>query len=145
MAVKYQFSLPCRPISVNQSKRPFIQKSEAFTKLRFASTDKYKEAQRSYHSILILHKNKLREILESERAMINGVHFEFEFYLTNMENKKGTINLKGGDLDNFLKGIIDAIFSIVHSNDAIVKKLSAEKIQSDEDKIVVKISECLRR
>jgi len=148
MAVKVEFTLFCKPMSVNKSKMPInlTQNSAAFTKgrMRFVSTPEFRNQQNIYHSQLIFHKEKLRALLESERASTKGIVMEFTFHITNLYTKKGTINRKAGDVDNFLKGLIDAIFQIVQSDDAFVVKLIVEKVQSTQEKIEVKLSENLR-
>lgn len=133
-------------MSVNQSKKPFVQKSNAFTagRIRFVPTDKFKEQQKIYHSQLLFHKEKLRALLESDRASVNGIVMEVNFHMTNLYTKKYSINKKAGDVDNFLKGLIDAIFQMVQSDDSVIVKIIASKVQSKEEKIEVKLSENLR-
>lgn len=53
--------------------------------------------------------------------------------------RKGKLNTTFGDLDNFIKPLIDAVFKPLERNDAYIMKHDASKTYADKDQTVLLI------
>lgn len=71
------------------------------------------------------------------------ISVECYFYMDNFYTKKGAINRKATDLDNFQKLLFDAIFDKLCINDAYICNSSSQKRHGD-NKTVVIIKVCRR-
>lgn len=68
------------------------------------------------------------------------IRVECYFYLSNFYTKKGLINKKSGDEDNFKKLLLDSIFQCLKIDDSSVCETSSIKTWGKDDMTVVIIS-----
>jgi Holliday junction resolvase RusA-like endonuclease len=73
----------------------------------------------------------LNEFLASPHKVTISIHSP------RVLTKKGAISKTFGDVDNFIKTLLDAIYKPLEANDALIVKLIASKHDADEDFTVV--------
>jgi hypothetical protein len=71
---------------------------------------------------------------------IHLVDMEVYYFQSNFYTKKNTISKTSGDVDNPNKILVDEIFKRIGWDDYILGKLSCEKLPSDKDKVVIRMS-----
>lgn len=67
----------------------------------------------------------------------NALDLEMYVYLRNVTTKKGAISEKSGDLDGFFKGPIDCLFKALKIDDSAICKITAFKLEAEEEKVVM--------
>lgn len=65
------------------------------------------------------------------------IEIEYYFYLSNFYTKKGLINKKSGDIDNFKKALQDSIFKSLGIDDSAICNDVTKKRFSEKDYTVV--------
>ena len=88
---------------------------------------------------MLLHRGSV-DLFRQNFDGVSPLTLKIDFYLTDFFTKKNRINLKSGDLDNFLKLSIDSIFEQLLINDALICKIIATKNNSQKNRIEVEIS-----
>lgn len=86
---------------------------------------------------------KLREAWQNKDPIKVPVHIAVKFYFKDFFTKKGSMNLKLGDLDNLLCLPLDALQAAgVIENDALVMSLDgSRKLPGDKNKLSISIYE----
>ena len=93
-------------------------------------------------------KEEAKNFKEMVKGIMNGsklnydpkkhyISLETYFYLSRFYTNSGSINLKAGDIDNFKKILIDAIFESLCINDAYICDGFDRKRYGLEDKTIV--------
>lgn len=65
------------------------------------------------------------------------IEIEYYFYLKDLFTRKGTINKRLGDADNFKKLVQDSVFKCLGIDDSAICKDLTLKLPSNEDAIVI--------
>lgn len=117
-----QIVIPCKPLTTNH----------IYGRSKFGMY--LKKPAKEFKQMI---KNTLKGKTLNFDPSKNYVSLETYFYLKNFYTKKGSINLKAGDVDNFKKILIDAIFEHLGINDAYVCDGVDKKRHGNEDSTVV--------
>jgi Holliday junction resolvase RusA-like endonuclease len=60
-----------------------------------------------------------------------------EIHSPRVLTKKGEVSKTFGDVDNFCKGLLDAIYKPLSANDALIMQITASKHQADKEYTVI--------
>ena len=73
------------------------------------------------------------DLFKANISATQPINCKIDFFLFRHLTKKNEISLKGNDIDNLLKVTIDAVFSALEINDALICNLFVTKSQSKKD------------
>lgn len=72
--------------------------------------------------------------LEAFTAFLAVPHkVTINIYSPKVLTKKGEVSKTFGDVDNFIKPLLDAVYKPLNANDALVMQVTANKFQSDNE------------
>lgn len=72
--------------------------------------------------------------LEAFTAFLAVPHkVTINIYSSKVLTKKGEVSKTFGDVDNFIKPLLDAVYKPLNANDALVMQVTASKFQADNE------------
>ena len=60
-----------------------------------------------------------------------------EIHSPRVLTKKGEVSKTFGDVDNFLKNLVDSVYKPLEANDALVMQITASKLHADKEYTVI--------
>jgi len=124
--------LEMRPKSVNSSM--------AAVKGRMIKTASHRQNKREMELLLRSFKDELTEFANKFKASKKRISMEIYFYDSRYWTKKKEMNQKTVDISNIIKSIEDSVFKAMGLNDSFNRKIMAESIPSDKDKVIITLS-----
>lgn len=124
--------LEMRPKSVNSSM--------AVVRGRMIKTAKHRQNKREMELLLRPFQDELFGFSEKFKASRKRISMEIFFYDSQYWTKKKEMNQKTVDTSNIIKSIEDSVFKAMGLNDSFNRKIMAESIPSDKDKVIITLS-----
>lgn len=118
-----KIELPFKPISVNR----YYKTSRDGGVIRTGEGDAFVEEVEYYMDL-------------GDFSFCNNVdfiHVYYTVYTTTMYKKDGSINLRGGDVDNYIKVLQDTVTKKLDVEDALITKLVVEKLDGENKTEIV--------
>ena len=127
-----EMNLKIKPLSYNQ----YLRFNTRGTKY---ITQKGKDYLESLTYCLNPYDNTLR-LFARELKKDHMVDMEIYYFKKNFYTKEDKISKTAGDVDNPNKILIDEIFSRMGLDDYLLGRLSCEKVASDEDRVLIRMT-----
>lgn len=124
--------LEIRPKSVNSSM--------AVVNGRMIKTAKHRQNKREMEFLLRSFKDELTEFSNKFKASKKRISMEIFFYDSQYWTRKKEMNQKTVDTSNIIKSIEDSVFKAMGLSDSFNRKIMAESIPSDKDKVIITLS-----
>lgn len=124
--------LEMRPKSVNSSM--------AVVNGRMIKTAKHRQNKREMELMLRSFQNELSGFSDKFKASRKRISMEIYFYDSQYWTKKKEMNQKTVDTSNIIKSIEDSVFKAMGLSDSFNRKIMAESIPSDKDKVIITLS-----
>lgn len=112
----------------------------AVVKGRMIKTAKHRQNKREMEFLLRSFKDELTEFTNKFKASKKRISMEIFFYDSQYWTKKREMNQKTVDTSNIIKSIEDSVFKAMGLNDSFNRKIMAESIPSDKDKVIITLS-----
>lgn len=124
--------LDIRPKSVNSSM--------AVVNGRMIKTAAHRHKKREMELLLLPFRDELIGFSDKFKASRKRISMEIYFYDSQYWTKKKEMNQKTVDTSNIIKSIEDSVFKAMGLNDSFNRKIMAESIPSDKDKVIITLS-----
>lgn len=125
-----------KPLSFNQAWRPITMGKST----RMIKSKEYRDFEIAVHEQMW---KKLIDIKRFASDINSGNHYlkaEYTFYIKGVITKKGVISKRCIDVSNAVKVVEDCVFNQLGIDDALVVHLSATKVESDNNRICIKLT-----
>lgn len=103
-------------------------------------TAKHRQNKREMELLLRSFKDELTEFANKFKASKKRISMEIYFYDSQYWTKKKEMNQKTVDTSNIIKSIEDSVFKAMGLSDSFNRKIMAESIPSDKDKVIITLS-----
>lgn len=124
--------LEMRPKSVNSSM--------AVVNGRMIKTASHRQNKREMELLLLPFQDELIGFSDKFKASRKRISMEIFFYDSQYWTKKKEMNQKTVDTSNIIKSIEDSVFKAMGLSDSFNRKIMAESIPSDKDKVIITLS-----
>lgn len=125
-----------KPMSFNQAWRPFVMGKSA----RMIKSASYKDFEIKLHNILMPKIKTHKPFVDHVNSGNRYINAEYVFYIKGVITAKGTISKRCIDVSNAIKITEDVVFNHLGIDDGLVVNVSATKVESKSNKIVIKLN-----